>query len=323
MRRSCFHLLVAAACGAIVGPMDAQAYRMVQNTSVLRTSTGIRVLCNDPLGFTHRAESSVSWRLNTANQGGKAGVAAALQNALASWTNVSPAGYVLTYGGTTNAGFATDGINTVLWANGNGCTGGCLAITALVLGPGQVITEADVSFNDAANWNTNGTDYDTQAIASHEFGHGMGIHHTEITRKHNRPTMYTAYFGTDGRTLETDDRDALNCAAGRYPPLTSAVLAVETPMRLADASGPRLMPRMQGGQATLRFGMKAEGFVRLDVFDVAGRHLTTLVNGIRGAGEHEVAWGGETPSGRVGSGLYFARIVTPDGKAGATIVLRD
>ena len=82
--------------------------------------------------------------------------------------------------------------------------------TALVLGPGQVINEADISFNEAFTWNTTGGDFDVEAIAVHEFGHAMGIHHTELTRKNGRPSMYSAYFGTAGRSLETDDRDALN-----------------------------------------------------------------------------------------------------------------
>src|SRR5262245_8755419 len=131
-------------CLALFGAADAQAYRMIQNTATIRTSTGFRVRCDDPTGFAHRAESSIAWRLNPGNQGGEPGVATAFQNALASWTGVTPATYTLGYGGTTSAGFATDGVNTMLWASGNGCTGGCLAITALVLGPGQVITEADI-----------------------------------------------------------------------------------------------------------------------------------------------------------------------------------
>ena len=49
------------------------------------------------------------------------------------------------------------GVNTVLWANGNGCIGGCLAITALVLVQGQVITESDISLNDSVIWKRFGT----------------------------------------------------------------------------------------------------------------------------------------------------------------------
>src|SRR6185436_6941002 len=144
-----------------------------------------------------------------------AGKASALQSAMASWTGVSSADYVLTYAGTTTAGWSTDGRNTLLWATGNGCTGSCLALTALVLQSGQVIVETDVTFNASFTWNTNGSDYDVQSVATHELGHTLGIHHTELTST-PRPTMYASYFGTGGRSLETDDRSALQCSESRY-----------------------------------------------------------------------------------------------------------
>lgn len=304
----------------LLASRDAAAYRMIQNSSPGRTSTGIRVQCSDAGGFVHWNRTQVSFRLNPANQGGESGTPLALQRALASWTGVSPAGYQLDYSGTTNAGFTTDGVNTLLFATGNGCTGSCLAITALVLTSGQVIQETDVSFNNAYDWNTNGGNYDVEAIAAHEIGHCMGIHHTEITKPRNRPTMYSAYFGTDGRTLEADDRDALNCAYNRYPiAVKFAALAEEDG---GDPSGGvELLSRVRDGRATLRYAMLKAGDVRLDVFDVAGRRITTLVSGPRDAGEHEIAWGGETASGTVRRGVYFARLETPQGRDVTTVFL--
>ncbi|NJL28976.1 MAG: matrixin family metalloprotease [Thermoanaerobaculia bacterium] len=206
--------VVLAGAAMIVAAAPSHAYRMIQNTTVGRVSAGAAVTCSAAGGFAHWGTANIPWRLNTAGQG--SGKATAISNALAAWTAVTSANHNLTYAGTTTTGFSTNGTNTVLWATGNGCTGSCLAITALVLQSGQVIVETDISFNASYTWNTNGSDYDVEAVAAHEFGHALGIHHTNLTST-PRPTMYASYFGTTGRTLETDDRSALQCAQSRYP----------------------------------------------------------------------------------------------------------
>lgn len=208
-----FAVAALAVAGMIATAAPSHAYRMIQNTTVGRVSAGAAVTCSNSGGFAHWNIRSLNWYLNTAGQGSNK--ANALSAAMTAWTGVSSADHVLSYAGTTTAGFSTDGRNTILWASGNGCTGSCLAITALVLQSGQVIVESDISFNSSYSWQTSGADYDTQATATHELGHALGIHHTELTST-PRPTMYAAYFGTGGRTLEVDDQSALQCSESRY-----------------------------------------------------------------------------------------------------------
>src|SRR5262245_52350812 len=112
----------AVAIAVLTGAANAHAFRMIQNTSVGRTTVGAPVACDSPGGFTHRTAPQVAWYLNPAGQGGKAGVSTAVQNAMASWNAVT--GYKLSLAGTTSAaGFVSDGLNTVSWGSNSACTG--------------------------------------------------------------------------------------------------------------------------------------------------------------------------------------------------------
>lgn len=62
---------------------------------------------------------------------------------------------------------------------------------------------------------------------------------------------------------------------------------------------------------TFRFTLSRPGHVRLDVFDLAGRRLASLVEGELAAGPHQVPW----QPREEGSGVYLARLATPDGCA--------
>lgn len=201
--------------GMLASATPAAAYRMIQNNSTGRVIDGNAVTCENSGGFAHWDDPDIRWYHNTAGQG--SGKASALQAAMQAWTNVLSASHVLTYNGTTSSGWATDNRNTILWASGNGCTGNCLALTALVLQSGQVIVESDITFNADENWTTNGSDFDTQAVATHELGHTLGIHHTNVTSS-PRPTMSMFYedYGVGGRSLEWDDESALQCAERKY-----------------------------------------------------------------------------------------------------------
>ena len=52
-----------------------------------------------------------------------------------------------------------------------------------------------------------------------------------------------------------------------------------------------------------------DGHVRIVVYDPRGRHMATLVDDLRGFGEHRVVWDGRDRLGNeVASGIYFYRI---------------
>ncbi|RMF56083.1 T9SS C-terminal target domain-containing protein [Candidatus Woesearchaeota archaeon] len=60
---------------------------------------------------------------------------------------------------------------------------------------------------------------------------------------------------------------------------------------------------------SINYTLQREGRVRIDVFDVAGRRIDTLVDGIMKAGQHIIEWDGKDKEGRdVASGIYFYRV---------------
>ncbi|MDD3642747.1 MAG: FlgD immunoglobulin-like domain containing protein, partial [Candidatus Krumholzibacteria bacterium] len=60
---------------------------------------------------------------------------------------------------------------------------------------------------------------------------------------------------------------------------------------------------------TIAFYLPQRSHVRLDVYDVAGRLIATLLDEAMSAGRHAVAWNGQDGAGRTAaSGVYFYRL---------------
>ena len=61
--------------------------------------------------------------------------------------------------------------------------------------------------------------------------------------------------------------------------------------------------------------------MRLQVFDAAGRLVKTLVNETLPAGQHAIAWSGETEAGQTApSGIYYYRLSTAGGSIDRSLV---
>jgi flagellar hook assembly protein FlgD len=64
-------------------------------------------------------------------------------------------------------------------------------------------------------------------------------------------------------------------------------------------------------QTRIAYALPSAGQVRLEIFDVRGRLLTTLVDGHCDPGEYTVTWRGTNDRGQpVASGVYLARLAT-------------
>jgi subtilisin family serine protease len=74
------------------------------------------------------------------------------------------------------------------------------------------------------------------------------------------------------------------------------------------ALGP-VRPNPSSGRVTIDYTLAQSGPVSIQVYDVAGTLVRTLVSGVAAAGPHEVAWDGrDNGNGRAGPGVYFCKM---------------
>lgn len=73
---------------------------------------------------------------------------------------------------------------------------------------------------------------------------------------------------------------------------------------------------------TITYSLPKASRVRLDVFNVKGQHIKTLVNSELFAGVHKVVWDGkDVNNNAVSSGVYFYRISSPQGSISKKMLL--
>ena len=93
--------------------------------------------------------------------------------------------------------------------------------------------------------------------------------------------------------------------------------------RLLEGSATPLSvrPMPVTGAAEIVFGLKEAGAVRVEVFDVAGRHVWSSGNLSMGAGPRSVLWNGRRDTGGPASpGIYFVRLIAAHGRATTRLV---
>lgn len=81
-------------------------------------------------------------------------------------------------------------------------------------------------------------------------------------------------------------------------------------------------PNPTKSQAQIEYSLKAHGKVDLSVYDVTGRLVRRVVDGIRPAGVHRAVWDGKDETGRsLSSGIYLFRLSSPEKTRTARIVV--
>ncbi|MEX2600581.1 MAG: cellulose binding domain-containing protein, partial [Balneolaceae bacterium] len=76
-------------------------------------------------------------------------------------------------------------------------------------------------------------------------------------------------------------------------------------------------PNPFAGSTALRFTLPVESFVQLEIYDISGRRVATIVDEVRPAGSYQEIWRAHGAA----SGLYLARLVTSDGVSSRKLTL--
>lgn len=78
--------------------------------------------------------------------------------------------------------------------------------------------------------------------------------------------------------------------------------------------GVQVWPNPFNPRVQVQFSMQRAGTARVEVFDTRGRLVRVLADEALPAGEYQRIWNGEDQSGRASaSGIYFLRVLTPEG----------
>ncbi|MCC6385825.1 MAG: matrixin family metalloprotease [Dehalococcoidia bacterium] len=211
-------------------------------------------------------DSRVAWAYNpTGRPAALGGERDAVATAANSWNAAGAFSFVdagATGAGTGGCHGATDGVNTLGWANQDG------SVLAITCGwySGARSTEFDMEIDPDWDWTIGSgrVGVDLQSVVLHEFGHALGLAHSDD----RNAVMYSTYLtGTLRRELAHDDVAALTSMYGAAPTAGAAA----APSTFALQAGANLLTWPSAHVAPAQAFSQHPEVVAVYALDAAGR----------------------------------------------------
>lgn len=147
---------------------------------------------------------------------------------------------------------------------------------------------------------------------------GINIHSTNNPIELHKGDVYEFSFVTSTKNDDNLIRDYIIKAVGRYEPDYSVFthLLPNKPQLHGN------YPNPFNPTTTLGYSLPSATHVTLEVFNVLGQKIASLVNENQEAGKYEVVWDSKDESGHtVASGIYFYRLTTNEMTANRKMIL--
>jgi len=128
----------------------------------------------------------------------------------------------------------------------------------------------------------------------------------EIGQWHNAPILFSVSIFPDHNKLFTR-------SIGSYQAFDISYTVSESDMVITPATSALYAnyPNPFNPSTTITFSLFTAGEVSIDIYNVRGQRVRSLVSGVYEAGVHSVVWNGVSDDGvGVGSGVYFYRMVS-------------
>lgn len=223
-----------------------------------------------------------------------------------------------------------DGYNVMGWYNLSAINPGALGLCLAWFNNTQIV-EADIAFDILSQWSVDdtpsGSEYDLQFVALHEIGHFLGFDHENGDIN---DLMYPS--GAPGEILRSLPQNYADAITALYPGNKTTGIG-SLPMALYQNAPNPFRPVDTGDFTVIPFTISKDDHVRLDIFNLNGELVKTLVDRDLSAGSYTgtsgFKWFGDngTPDSvgdKVGSGVYIYQLRTGSGhtNTGKLMIIR-